>query len=274
MLVGIIGGTGAMGRLFTGIFERAGHRVITSGRHTEISNTKLAEQADLVMVSVPIRNTVDVILEIAPILSSDQVLCDLTSLKEAPIRAMLKSDAHVIGLHPMFGPNIPSLLNQTIIATPARCDPAVSMDLLSIFRNEGAIVTITTPEVHDRMMAVVQGLTHFATLALAETMRKLEIDPGEMIGFTSPVYRIEMGLIGRILSQETNLYGDILQCNPAVPQVLLAFRDAAASLHEDVLSGDPERFSEFFRHNQELFEEYIPKAVSETDIMIKALVDQ
>ncbi|MDT8357423.1 MAG: prephenate dehydrogenase/arogenate dehydrogenase family protein [Methanomicrobiaceae archaeon] len=272
MRVGIIGGYGGMGSLFAGIFARSGHEVLRSGRNTALSNTDLAAGCDLVMVSVPIRSTVAVIREIAPLLREDQVLCDLTSLKAAPVEAMLASRAEVIGLHPMFGPGVRSLQGQTIVATPSRCGDETLDLLLSIFRHEGARITITTPRHHDEVMAVVQGLAHFSTLSIAEAMRRLGADPLEMLAFTSPVYRIEMDLVGRILGQDAGLYGDILQCNPCVPDVLSAFAAAVASLKENVESRDPERFEAFFRDNRERFDSYIPQATAESEAIIEALV--
>ena len=93
MKAGIIGGTGKMGKLFAPVFERAGYEMIVSGRSTAVTNADIAETCDLVIVSVPIRDTVRVIGEIAPLLGKDQVLCDFTSLKVAPVAAMLKSKA-------------------------------------------------------------------------------------------------------------------------------------------------------------------------------------
>ena len=61
MKAGIIGGTGKMGRLFIPVFERAGYEVLVSGRSTLLTNADLAEQCDLVIVSVPIHDTVRVI---------------------------------------------------------------------------------------------------------------------------------------------------------------------------------------------------------------------
>ena len=110
MKAGIIGGTGKMGRLFCPVFERAGYETIVSGRSTALTNEQLAESCDIVIVSVPIRDTVRVIGEIAPVLRDDQLLCDFTSLKVAPVAAMLRSKAQVIGLHPMFGPTVSSNL--------------------------------------------------------------------------------------------------------------------------------------------------------------------
>ena len=95
-------------------------RCWSPGGRRALTDIQSAEQCDLVIVSVPIRDTVRVIEEIAPLLTQDQLLCDLTSLKVAPVDAMLKSKAQVIGLHPMFGPTVSSLRHQTIIVCPAR----------------------------------------------------------------------------------------------------------------------------------------------------------
>ena len=155
-----------MGRLFTPVFERAGYEVLVSGRSTLLTNTDLAKQCDLVIVSVPIHDTVRVIDEISPLLNKDQILCDFTSLKTVPVAAMLKSKASVIGLHPLFGPTVQSLRHQTIIVCPARAEENILRSLLSLFCDEGAQCTLTTPEQHDRMMAVVKGLNHFVTLCM------------------------------------------------------------------------------------------------------------
>ncbi|MCT8337722.1 prephenate dehydrogenase/arogenate dehydrogenase family protein [Methanoculleus sp. Afa-1] len=274
MLAGIIGGTGQMGRFFAEVFETAGWETIVSGTETSLSNRDVAEMADLVMVSVPIRATVGVIREVAPLLSEEQVICDLTSLKVEPVRAMLTSRAEVIGLHPMFGPGAASLQGQTIVATPARCSQETLEGLLSVFRDQGAAITLSTPEDHDRMMAVIQGLTHFGTLAKAEAIRRTGADVGETLTFTSPIYRIEMGLVGRLLAQDAGLYGDILQMNPAVPEVLGRFEEAVRMLREIVESGDDERFGAFFAENAGHYASYLGAATEETDDLISHVVNR
>ena len=274
MKAGIIGGTGKMGKLFAGVFERAGHEVFIAGRSTSLTAHRLAEQCDLVMVSVPIRDTVGVIESIAPVLHRDQVLCDLTSLKVLPVAAMLESEAQVVGFHPMFGPSVQSLRNQTIITCPARVDAEKLDSLLAIFRNEGAECTLSTPEVHDRMMAVVQGLTHFVTLTVAETIRRMKLDVGKTGPFMSPVYQIELSLVGRLLSQDPGLYADILQQNPFVPAVLEACTASAHELKEIVGTQDPEQFSEFFRKDSRHFGRFAESGQELTDLLIESMVNR
>lgn len=272
MKVGIIGGTGRMGRLFSGVFQRAGHDVRVCGKRKESSCREIAEECSLVVVSVPIRDTVPVIRKIAPLLRNDQVICDLTSLKTEPVRAMLESEAAVIGLHPMFGPSVTSLRGQTIIAIPARAPPSITAGILSIFEAEGARITVTTPEEHDRIMAVVQGLTHLVTLTVADTMRRLGMTPEQTEPFMSPVYQIEMGLVGRLLSQDPDLYADILTLNPYFPPVFKACREAAESLGGVIISRDAAAFREVFAEDARHFQGYCERAAKETDFLIQAMV--
>ena len=274
MKAGIIGGTGKMGRLFVPVFEQGGYEVVVSGRSTEITNRDIAEQCDLVIVTVPIHDTVRVIDEIAPLLSKDQLLCDFTSLKVRPVEAMLRSKAEVIGLHPMFGPTVKSINRQTIIVCPARANEARVAALIGIFKSQGAICTIASPEEHDRIVAVVQGLTHFVTLCMAETVRRLSVDLNKTGQFESPVYQIELSLIGRLLSQDPALYADILQQNPYVPDVLAACRSSAADLAAIVETKDPEQFRVFFERNSRHLGSYCEEGQRTTDALIEYMVNR
>ena len=274
MKAGIIGGTGKMGRLFAKVLKKAGYGVMVSGRSTKTTSRDIAQECDLVIVSVPIRDTVNVIEEIAPLLRKNQLLCDLTSLKVGPVAAMLKSKAEVIGLHPMFGPTVHSLKQQTIIACPARAKQESVDTLLAVFRAEGAVCTITTPEEHDRMMAVVQGLTHFVTLCMAESIRRLGTDVKRTKSFMSPVYQIELSLAGRLLSQDPDLYGSILEQNPYVADVLRHCRESSHDLAAIIASGDADRFREFFMQNRQHFGRACDEGMAMTDSLIEFLVNR
>ncbi|MCC6562923.1 MAG: prephenate dehydrogenase/arogenate dehydrogenase family protein, partial [Xanthomonadales bacterium] len=84
----ILGGRGAMGRLMASLFERAGYvvRVIDVDNLDELAAA--VADAGLVVVSVPIDRTAQVIAAL-PKLPPDCVLCDITSVKQIPLAAML-----------------------------------------------------------------------------------------------------------------------------------------------------------------------------------------
>src|SRR5690606_19389442 len=129
-----------------------------------------------------------------------QILMDLTSVKAPAVTAMPESSAEVLGLHPTLGPSV-SLAGQTVVACCARPGrhTAAFLDLL---RRGGAYVKESTAETHDKMMFVVQGVTHFNAIVFAKLARKLNIYVAETLTYTSPIYRIRMDMIGRILAQD------------------------------------------------------------------------
>jgi len=262
-----------MGILFGEVFHSAGFTVTSSGRNTSLTNVELTRSSDIVMISVPVGSTIGVIEEIAPILRSDQVICDLTSIKSSQVEAMMKTKAEVIGFHPMFGPGLQSIRGQNIIATPERCSEETLSMFRKIFENEGAKITIMSPEEHDRVMSIVQGLVHFATLAIAETIRTSGIDLHKILSVMSPVYRIEMGIVGRILGQSPELYGSILRMNPEIPHVIESFQTATGNLLNTISASREEDFYEFFEKNRQAFEEYIPNATKDTDKLIAMMVN-
>jgi prephenate dehydrogenase len=118
-------------------------------------------------------------------------------------------------------------------------------------------------------MAVIQGLTHFGNLVMAEAIRRTGTDLAGALEATSPVYRIQMGLIGRLLSQDASLYGDMLQLNPHVPGVLGSFEAAATDLRARVEGGELSNFVDFFERVADLYRPYRDQAAGETDALIE-----
>ena len=75
--------------------------------------------ADVVIVSVPINLTLETIERLKPYLTENMLLADLTSVKREPLAKMLEiHTGAVLGLHPMFGPDIASMAKQVVV----RCD--------------------------------------------------------------------------------------------------------------------------------------------------------
>jgi len=271
--IGILGGTGGMGSLFARVYDEAGWKVSARGRTGHEPLPAFLSRQDVVMVSVPIDATLGVIATVGPHLRSDQLLCDLTSLKAAPVEAMRRSAAPAVGLHPIFGPGLDTIAGQTVAVTPATATEAQYGALIAVLEAAGARLAFTTPERHDELMAVVQGLAHALSLVLAGTMRGLGADLDELLGFMSPVYRIELGLVGRLLAQDPALYGPILRRNPHVPAVLAAARGALEELADAVDDPGPGAFVRLFEEDAALFAPYAAAATAETDRLIRCLAE-
>jgi prephenate dehydrogenase len=257
MKILIIGGTGETGRWFAKFYKKHGFDVVIWGinRRKDIAvqmGVQFADDldneirtSDIVMISVPINNTENTIKEIAPKMSARSLLMDITSIKTAPMGSMLKyapPDVEILGTHPMFGPSIPDIRGQTVIFTPVeeRCSKWFPI-IRNLYEGNGAHIEIMDAVQHDKMMAVVQGLTHFAYISIGSVFRELEFDVANSRRFMSPMYDIMLDLVGRILAQNPYLYA-MIQMNPEVAKVHKAYIAQCNLMAESVRNKDVEGF--------------------------------
>ena len=242
--IGIAGGTGGIGRWFAGFFQDAGFPVRTAGRASAPDLPAMARESDILIVSVPIDVTPDVIRRVGPHVRGDGLLMDLTSLKTEPVRAMLDAtEAEVVGCHPLFGPDVPSIAGQNIVLCPGRGRKWLDW-LAGLFRENSARVLETTPEHHDRMMAVVQGLTHLDTVVMGLTLREAGMDPEELERFSTPAFRARLKTIEKVFDGSPGLYAGIIMGNPAIPEMIRRFEKNLRGLKELVTRGDAEALRE------------------------------
>lgn len=115
----IVGGKCQMGKLFSRLFSFSGYEVYSLSEEDWDTADKLLSNAALVMISMPIHLTVEVIHRL-PKLSKDTLLMDISSIKQQPLEAMLVHEGPVIGLHPMFGSDVNSITKQVIIYCDGR----------------------------------------------------------------------------------------------------------------------------------------------------------
>jgi prephenate dehydrogenase len=238
--IGIIGGRGQFGRWCQNLFERLGHSVCLSDVGTDLSNEDLVRRVEVVIVSVPIGVTGAVLAEVLPVVRSEQLLIDLTSVKTPFVQQLLTAPCEVLSLHPMFAPSTPSQ-GQTCVTCRVRAGK-LSQYFEDAISAEGITLTEMSPEEHDRMMAVVQGLTHFQAIAGAHCMAVLGFDTAQSLRIASPVYRMRLAMMGRILEQNPRLYAEIQIFNPFVREVLLALLESSRKLSDIIDRGDVDGF--------------------------------
>ena len=241
--IGIIGGTGGMGRIFAELFRQEGYRVLVSGRTRRPDVPTMTAQSQVIIVSVPIGITVEIIEKIGPLMKKDALLMDLTSLKTEPVKAMLRSShAEVIGLHPLFGPGVESISGYTICICPARGERWVGW-VKDIFTKHGAILVETTPERHDEMMALVQALNHLNSITLGMMLQQWGIDLTELQKYATPIFNSRLAVIKEIFTNNPRLYAEIITLSPHIGRILELYKGILSDIETLIREGDAGAFT-------------------------------
>ncbi len=270
----VVGGAGAMGRRLRGWFEGSGYRVAVLERDDWHRAPALAGGADLAVLAVPIGATAGAARSLAPVLPRSCVLADITSVKQAPVAAML--DAHpgpVVGLHPMFGPTTRVLDRQIVVAVPGR-DPDACAWVLEQFTAWGAVVVSATAAEHDEIMAVVQALRHFATFVFGQFVSRVGMDLRRTLEFSGPIYRLELGMVGRLFAQDPELYAEIIFATPERRDLLRRYLETAAGNLDLLEQGDRDAFCREFRRVADWFGDFGGQAIRESSYLIEKLVER
>lgn len=209
----IIGGRGQLGQVFVRWFELSGYQVHVIDKHNLDQLAAVVSDAALVLISVPINRTEAVIANL-PELPQDCVLADLTSVKTGPLAAMLKAHAGpVVGLHPMFGPNVSTLAKQLVVITEGRAADA-SIWLQQQLRTWGLRIEWLSAPQHDQAMSLIQVMRHITTFAYGVHLMEESANLQQLQALSSPIYRLELTMVGRLFAQSPTLYADIILAEP------------------------------------------------------------
>lgn len=246
-VIGIIGSEGAYGRWLRCFFEERMHlRVL--GHDPAVAQSDSAErllaEADVLLFAVPIRSTeaiIDTLLQQSAGRERGRLWLDITSIKQRPVAAMLRSQAEVVGLHPMTAPpKAPTLKGKVLVICEVRLD--VWRDwLLVLFAALQAECVRVMPDYHDRAMALIQAMVHATHLAEAGVLRGHAQHlgpPSALLPLRSAAFELDVAVITRILSLNPQIYEDIQFGNPYALEMLDSLLDELSTLRDMIAQGD------------------------------------
>lgn len=270
----LIGASGGMGTYFNKWFTDAGYLVRGMGRQDWPQVDKLCQGVDLAIVSVPIDITETVIRDIAPHLPPKCILTDLTSVKGPPMTAMLQAHpGPVVGLHPLFGPSTSTMDKQIVAVTPGR-HHAECQWLIDQFEVWGAVMVQTNAEEHDEIMALVQSLRHFATFAFGQFLWKKQANLSRSLEFSSPIYRLELGMVGRLFAQDATLYSEIIFATPQRRELLKEYVNCLTENLDMLETGNKQTFNDQFAEIADWFGPFGEQAMRESTFLIDKLIER
>ncbi len=259
----IVGGAGRMGQLLGRMLELSGYDVRSLDVNDWDRAPELVDGAGMVMVSVPIHDTESVIRRL-PALPADCLLVDITSTKRGPLEAMLSvHSGPVLGLHPMFGPDVDSLAKQVVAYCPGR-DPDASVWLLEQIRLWGARLHEVSAPDHDHAMGLIQALRHFSTFAYGLHLIHEDRSLDDLLALSSPIYRLELIMVGRLFAQDPELYADIIMASPENLEIIERYHVRFGEALDVLRRGDRDGFVARFAEIGQWFGPYADRFLKES----------
>ncbi len=263
----IIGGAGQLGALFARLFTQSGYAVdILEKNDWHLAEEKL-KSASLVMVAVPIRVTTQVITKLK-YLNPQSILIDITSLKSKPLTAMMEvHKGPVVGLHPMFGPGIKTLAKQTIVVCHGRMQQDYQW-LIEQLQSWGAKLSFVESRQHDKFMSIIQVFRHFSTVAHGYHLKEENINLDQVLELSSPIYRLELIMVGRLFAQNPELYSDIIFADKSNIPMIRRFIERFTELLDLLEQQDDKKFTALFNEVSQWFGEHAELFLQESNLML------
>ncbi|MBP8226674.1 MAG: bifunctional chorismate mutase/prephenate dehydrogenase [Pararheinheimera sp.] len=269
----VVGGAGALGQRFVSLFQRSGYSVEVLEQDNWHQAKAMVQGAALVLIAVPIAVTEQVIAQL-PALEADTVLADLTSTKTGPLTAMLaKHSGAVVGLHPMFGPDISNIAKQVVVVSHGRNVEHYQW-LIQQFKVWGAVLTEKSAQQHDELMQLIQAMRHFSSLVYGVHLAEEQADLQQLLELSSPIYRLELAMVGRLFAQNAELYADIMLSSSAVTGLLQRYQHRFNQLSHLLAARDKAGLMAEFAKGQQFFGPLADQFLQESRRLLQKASDE
>jgi prephenate dehydrogenase len=257
MKIAIIG-IGSMGSLFAKqlsdhdiyVYDKDEERLKTLDANI-ITLDKLKDM-DLVIVAVPLDLTNQVIEDIAKYMKKGAWLLEIASIKSNTYNILRKVtkryDIKVSSIHPLFGKGIRTLKGAKIIFIPVIDEDNEYQFINNLFPN-ARIIKMDYRE-HDKIMAIVLGLTHLTNFIMAKILADEDYDRLKEIGGTT--FRLQTILLESIMNDPPSLSISLMLNNPYMKRYTKKYKKIVDELSEDIINNDHSIFNSYKRTRNKL----------------------
>jgi prephenate dehydrogenase len=211
MIATIIGAEGKMGKWLQNHLPSIGFSVISFDERRGDPPSVLAE-TDVVIVSVPVSATIEVIKRTQKHMQQGSILIEITSLKSGIYEEMVKmarEGLEVISLHPMFGPSVQDLTGKTIAIVPLKNLEQEREWAERLF--PGTKIVELDPVEHDKLMTHILSVPYLVNMAIAATMKDMDLVLLKQLSGTS--FALQYTLVQSVTGETTSLIHALLKEN-------------------------------------------------------------
>ncbi|PYE24716.1 cyclohexadieny/prephenate dehydrogenase [Rhizobium sp. PP-CC-3A-592] len=250
--------------------------VLGLGDRYVLSASEAVEDADLVIVSVPVGASGVVAQAIAPHLKAAAIVTDVGSTKGSVIAQMaphLPASVHFIPGHPIAGTEysgpdagfVGLFKSRWCILTPlAGTDETAKGQLRAFWEALGSDVEEMDPEHHDKVLAIVSHLPHIIAYNIVGTADDLEtVTESEVIKYSASGFRD----FTRLAASDPTMWRDVcLHNKDAILEMLSRFSEDLAYLQRAIRWGDGDKLFDLFTRTRAIRRSII-QAGQDTDMV-------
>ncbi|MBA3581785.1 MAG: prephenate dehydrogenase/arogenate dehydrogenase family protein [Gammaproteobacteria bacterium] len=223
------------------------------------------QDADVILVAVPLGAFENVFAQIKPYLTPDTVLTDAGSAKACVVNIAQRVFGHVpenfVPGHPIAGTEKSGFsaafaelyLNRRVVLTPVtRTADWARARVQAMWQAAGAVVEVTTVEHHDLVLAETSHLPHILAFGLVDSLAKQK-DAQEIFRFAAGGFRD----FTRIAASDPVMWRDICLYNrDAILQALKAYESDLSELHAAIEKGDGDSLEIIFARAKAVREQF------------------
>jgi prephenate dehydrogenase len=222
--VAIVGAAGKMGSWFTSYFARRGldvsafdinnQKMVKTPTNVKVEDSldDCVKSSDLVIVSVPLHKTPQVIKECTKNMKEGAIIAEISSVKYKTFAALKKVPSNIrpLCIHPMFGPGATEKIRTKVLLVPVRNQEKEVKLANQIFEN-ATVSVVQNAKQHDKSIAIVLGLTYFANIVFAKVISLGNISMLKQV--SGSTFGLQSLLAESILTDEPDLIIALLQTN-------------------------------------------------------------
>lgn len=256
----VVGGAGNMGRWFVDFLESKGYAVSVAdpkgalpGRPRVEDPVEAARGFDIVLLATPPSATAPLLRALRGV--GGPLILDIASLK-APVadalRELAASGARVASIHPMWGPSADLLASRNVVVCGCG-SPEAAREARKLFEDTAANVVEMDLEGHDRLMALVLGIPHAASLVFGHALASQPIPLREVAPLGGPTFQKQVRVSAEVASENKDLYYEIQRLNPHTAEALDGLLRSLEELREAV--ADREAFRAYMAKAERFFQD-------------------
>ncbi|CAK7203922.1 prephenate dehydrogenase (NADP(+)) [Sporothrix eucalyptigena] len=180
-----------------------------------------------------------VVKQYGPSTKQGAIVGGQTSCKDPEIKAFeeyLPEDVQIVSCHSLHGPSVDTH-GQPLVLIKHRASDEAFNKVETVLRCLGSTHVYLTAEMHDRITADTQAVTHVAFLSMGKAWHASQQFPWEGARYVGGIENVKINLMLRIYAQKWHVYAGLAIMNPEARRQIAQYAASTTDLYKLMLEG-------------------------------------